>query len=281
MNNHLANKKKRYDVVTSSECFNNNLLGLATIELNVTELCSRKCAFCPRFDSSIYKNRNLNMSVGTVVHLISDCRHEGYVGDISIAGFGEPMLHPNLSSIVSVLSGYYTILITNGDFLTSETLKPLIDSGLRKIVVSCYDGPEYRDRFKEFLSKFSIESDVKELWGDFKTIVTKNDFNSRTGLSPVVTNGSGQCYLPFYKLFIDWSGDVVLCSNDWWRKESNLGNIHTNSLKKLWLSYKLMTIRKNLRDGNRCGKACKDCQVNGTLIGRESFELICPTISNA
>lgn len=274
MNDHLANKNKRYEVVTSSKCFKSNLVGLATIELNVTELCSRKCAFCPRFDSSIYKNHNWNMGLDTVINLVSDCKREGYSGDISIAGFGEPMLHPNLHSIIGILCGHYTMLITNGDFLTKESLKLLVDSGLKKIVVSCYDGPKARDKFENILSEVPIDYHIKELWGSFDKIVKENDFNSRTGLVPITTKGSGQCYLPFYKLFIDWNGDVVLCSNDWWRKETGLGNINTTSLKKLWMGYKMNTIRKNLKDGNRCGKACKDCRVNGILIGKDSFDLL-------
>ena len=43
----------------------NPLDAILTIELNTTELCNRKCVFCPRHDSSVYPNRNLNMSVDT------------------------------------------------------------------------------------------------------------------------------------------------------------------------------------------------------------------------
>ena len=34
------------------------------IELSVTELCNRACAFCPRRDPAEYPNQPLNMSVG-------------------------------------------------------------------------------------------------------------------------------------------------------------------------------------------------------------------------
>ena len=32
------------------------------------------------------------------------------------------------------------------------------------------------------------------------------------------------CYYPFYKLFVDWNGDVLFCSNDW-GKEHVVGNL--------------------------------------------------------
>ena len=33
------------------------------IDLNPTELCNRTCSFCPRADSSLYPNQNLNISL--------------------------------------------------------------------------------------------------------------------------------------------------------------------------------------------------------------------------
>ena len=32
------------------------------ISINPTELCTRRCEFCPRADPNVYPNRNLNMS---------------------------------------------------------------------------------------------------------------------------------------------------------------------------------------------------------------------------
>lgn len=282
MNQHLKNKENRYEVVASSECFLRNLVGLAAIELNVTELCSRRCPFCPRYDSSVYKNQDLHMSLETVTSLAKQCQQENYVGDITLVGFGEPMLHKDLPSIVRILRTHltnYIHIITNGDFLTPQSLKELIDAGLDKIIVSCYDGPKDKEKFEKLLSQFSIDYHLKELWIDqnrgLEQVVKSNNFNNRTGLVPIpITESGKQCYVPFYKLFIDWNGDVVLCSNDWHRKEKGLGNINTNTLREIWFGEKLTSIRNNLRMGNRCDKACKDCHVKGTLIGKTSFDLL-------
>ena len=42
---------------------NNPLGSLLTVELNTTELCNRKCVFCPRVDPGVYPNRSLHLSV--------------------------------------------------------------------------------------------------------------------------------------------------------------------------------------------------------------------------
>ena len=54
MNEYLQYKK-------SLAKFNPENYGLATIDLNPTELCNRLCHFCPR--SSFYPSLNLNMSI--------------------------------------------------------------------------------------------------------------------------------------------------------------------------------------------------------------------------
>lgn len=277
MNNHLVNKKKRYEQISESECFKNGLRGLATVELNITEMCSRMCSFCPRGDTKVYKNQKLFMKQETVDALTEQFQVNDYKGDLSIAGFGEPMIHPTLSNLIKAFPSNHTTIITNGDFLNKDSLEKLIDAGLKKIVVSCYDGSEARDKFKALLERTSVEWDIRELWGTFEEVVEQNDFNNRTGLVPGGKAIQGQCFIPFYKLIIDWNGEILLCSNDWYRKETGFGNINTVSLKDIWFGEKMTEIRKNLAVGNRCGKACKDCNVKGTLLGRESFTLLSPS----
>ena len=275
MNVYLKSKIDKYKITSQSKCFTSGLIGLSTIELNVSELCSRKCSFCPRYNSDIYKNRTLAMDVNTIKSLASQLKSEEYIGDITISGFGEPMLHPDLPSIIKILDGYDTILTTNGDFLTQKTLEPLIESGLRKIVVSCYDSEEQKNKFDELLTKNKMNYYIKHLWHDFKTVIDTEKFNNRAGLvSTISMTPEKQCFIPFYKLFIDWNGDVGLCSNDWHRKETSFGNINKNIIREIWLGEKFTTIRKNLADGRRINEACKNCNCGGVFMGKDSFDLL-------
>lgn len=270
VNPYLENKRKRYEAVTKSDCFLRNLYGLAAIELNITEMCSRRCSFCPRSNPKVYKNQKLNMEINTVRRLAQECEKEKYEGEFSFAGFGEPMLHPNLPSLVLAIrescKKNFIGVITNGDFLIEETANDLVSAGVNKIVVSCYDGPKERDGFLEILSKLPIETEVKELWE------TQPDFNNRTGIVNVGSEHHGKCYYPFYKLVVDWNGDILLCAQDWLRKQKGLGNINTNTLQDIWNNTARTKVQFMLSHGERVG-VCAGCNVCGTLIGKESFDL--------
>ena len=81
------------------------------------------------------------------------------------------------------------------------------------------------------------------------------------------------CHYPFYKLFVDWNGDVLFCSNDW-GKEIVVGNLVKEKLFDVWFSDKMYDIRKKLSKGDRDFSPCKNCSVNGQLFGKESFNII-------
>ena len=51
-----------------------------------------------------------------------------------------------------------------------------------------------------------------------------------------------KCYYPYYKMFVDWNGDVLFCSNDWGR-EIIIGNLLKQSLYDVWMSDKMKEIR--------------------------------------
>ena len=81
------------------------------------------------------------------------------------------------------------------------------------------------------------------------------------------------CYYPFYKLFIDWNGDALFCSNDW-GKERIIGNLAKQSLYDVWMSDDMKGIRSRLKKGDRSQSPCNKCSVKGTLFGKPSFDLI-------
>ena len=58
------------------------------------------------------------------------------------------------------------------------------------------------------------------------------------------------CHYPFYKMFVDWNGDVLFCSNDWGR-EHVVGNLLQQTLYDVWFSKPMTRIRKKLMKGDR------------------------------
>ena len=116
-------------------------------------------------------------------------------------------------------------------------------------------------------------------WGDFE----KHGLilNNRSGVvdwvgieETDITSLKGKpCHYPFYKMFVDWNGDVLFCSNDW-GKEHVVGNLMQQSLHDVWFSKPMNKIRKRLMRGDRSKSPCNKCSVDGSLFGKPSFDIV-------
>ena len=259
MNEYLQYKK-------SLVKFNPENYGLATIDLNPTELCNRLCHFCPR--SSFYPSLNLNMSIESAELLKERLVEFNYKGALTIAGKGEPLLNKNLCGIISILVPWKPILITNGDSILKDNsiAKMLFDSGLHQIIISEYDSMMKREIWDELFEGRNYR--VKDL-----TKGAEPYFNNRGGSFNTINNSLERtCYFPFYKITINYDLSLNFCLNDWKYKEE-IGNLTMNTLKDIWMGSKMMAYRKKLIEKRRCDiNACKKCDTDGTLMGRESFE---------
>ena len=88
----LAQENEHFKNITEK---NSALNSLVVIEINLTELCNRKCVFCPRVDPEIFPNRNLHMSLELSEKIASNLKKINYQGRLSFSGFGEPFLTKN------------------------------------------------------------------------------------------------------------------------------------------------------------------------------------------
>ena len=260
---------------------------ILTIEVNTTELCNRTCVFCPRHDPTVFPNRNLHLTVKGAETIAEELAEENYNGKISFSGFGENLLNPDFVEIVKTFRTalpYATLECnTNGDKLTDKYLRDLIHyAGLDLIYINLYDGPEQMEHFDSIILWAEIRPDQYKFrmhWGDFE----KHGLilNNRSGVIDWVgieeTNIKSlqgkPCHYPFYKMFVDWNGDVLFCSNDWGR-EHVVGNLLQQSLHDVWFSKPMNKIRKRLMKGDRTHSPCNKCSVDGSLFGKPSYELI-------
>ena len=68
--------------------------------------------------------------------------------------------------------------------------------------------------------------------------------------------------------FIDYNGDVLMCSHDW-SKEKILGNLNENNFFEIWNSDKSKFVRKNLNSSKTALlHVNKKCDVVGDLVGK-------------
>tara|TARA_E500000178_G_C17032689_1_gene761439 strand:- start:3512 stop:4321 length:810 start_codon:yes stop_codon:yes gene_type:complete len=255
--------KHRVSVNKQTEGFS----GLTTVELNITELCNRKCSFCPRSNPTVYPNQKLHMSIETVKLIKSQLKN--FKGLISICGFGEPTLNPNFLEICSLLSEFNLEVITNGDSLDKKIMTDdIIKTGVNNILISDYDKNPY---FYELEKKYD-EVKIRRHFDDGSDRYDEYNFTNRAGVMFEESN-SNPCYYTAYKIIIDWNGDLILCCNDWLRKQDSFGNIHKEHMLKIWNNDTYNYIRKELLSGNRdINDACRNCNAKGTLIGKESVE---------
>jgi len=279
----LEHRKNQEKLHFSNVDTSNPLSSLLTVEINTTELCNRTCVFCPRHDKNVYPNRNLNMSLETAQAIADNLSLDNYKGKISYSGFSENLLNKKFADIIKILKDKLPETTaecnTNGDRLTPEYAKQLFDSGLDLLYINLYDGIDQIEKFDE------IMKDIDKSKYKYRAHYSQADYglniNNRGGSitwlgldEESVDKLKGQpCHYPFYKMFIDWDGEVIFCANDW-QKERKVGNLAKQRLKDVWLGEDLNTIRKRLIKGDRTESPCNKCTVNGQLFGKPSFEIL-------
>ncbi len=185
--------------------------------------------------------------------------------------------------IISVMRKYLTDNLfecnTNGDFLKKESIGEFFESGLDLLYINLYDGIEQKEKFED------IMSDIDDSKYKYRAHYSQDDYglfiNNRGGNitwlgfdeSDIESLKGKPCYYPFYKMFVDWDGDVLFCSNDW-GKEIVVGNLVKDTLYNVWFSDKMYDIRKKLSVGDRRHSPCNKCSVNGQIFGKKSFDII-------
>lgn len=259
---------------------------ILTIEINTTELCNRTCVFCPRHDPAVFPNRQLHLTVKGAQTIAEELGDNNYQGKISFSGFGENLLNPNFIEIVKefrfALPQATLECNTNGDKLDSIYASKLFRSGLDLLYINLYDGPEQMHHFDHIMKNANVRENQYKYrmhWGDFEKhgLILNNRSGTIdwVGIEEADINSlqGKPCHYPFYKLFVDWNGDVLFCSNDWGR-EHVVGNLLQQSLHDVWFSKPMTKIRKRLMRGDRSMSPCNKCSVDGSLFGKPSFDLI-------
>jgi len=258
------------------------------IEFNIIGTCNRNCSFCPVSNPDIYTKTTDGLTLELFEKIVKDLQEINYEGKILFSAFCEPLLHKQVEDLIAIakksLPNIRLEMVSNGDLLTVKKLKKLYESGLDTINISMYDGPHQI----EYFENMRIEADVpKDL------VVTRRRYFENGNYGITISNRTGlvdsneyrdeneeaivelplkqPCYYPFYMILVDYNGDVLLCPHDW-SKKLKFGNLKDEKLFDIWNGKALNGIRKRLSKSDRNFGACKNCDVMGTVIGKESFD---------
>lgn len=242
------------------------------IDLNLTELCNRTCIFCPRADESKYPNQSLFISDILIDKMAKELNDLNYEGSIVLAGFGEPMLYPNMISLIKKFKNIKLEIVTNGDPLTVKNAKEMYEAGINMFVISMYDGPEQIDKFTKIFQEAGVPKQyymLRDRWHTDEDAYGLK-LTNRAGMVDVGLQEEVKldkpCYYPHYSMTIDWNGDVLLCVQDW-NKKIKLGNIYSQTLLEVWNSNMMNKYRQKLGNGDRNISPCNKCNTDGTLHG--------------
>lgn len=253
---------------------------LQSIEINPSEMCSRTCVFCPRSDPNLYKNAKKFIELSTCELLAEQLIEINYTGRVGFVGFGEPLLHPQIVDCIRILrktSAKWLELNTNGDFLTRELAQQLSNAGCTHLGISFYDSDQSA-HFDRMLEGIDISVVYRHQYdaGVNYNLNLVNRIEITQGKE--ILNINRSCYFPFYKMFIDWNGDYLLCDQDWARYTGSQYNISSTSIRDYWTD-RVNQYRIPLIAEDRSVHApCNRCNVNGVIRGKECFDLIAHTI---
>lgn len=265
------------------------------LKLATVDGCNRNCAFCPN-EGQIngYVDVDLVEEITSQVTKITDKMR------VTLSSFGEPLLHPNFLDIVETVNNnipeHYLNVVTNGDMLNQRILSEYYARGGKMLSVSAYSKNTYEE-FRNFelpeevdfvfstsTNDFTVYNHhgnkkyfvVMDMWRKQRGNRTRDNRAGKLQETDELKNEFGvdfdvdrekHCMRPFRELALNIHGDVILCCVDW-NQEMKFGNVKNKTLKQIWRSEKMETVRYLLKEGTKEGKRifepCKNCSYHGS-----------------
>jgi radical SAM protein with 4Fe4S-binding SPASM domain len=274
--------RKQKIVEDSIQFLNNSEIPLmSVVEISNSGICNRKCSFCPRSDPG-YPDINEFISEELHNKIFIELSELNYKGMVIYSGFVEPLLHKaiykNISRARTLLPDAKIEIITNGDVLNIERIKKLFNSGLSTLLISVYDGSEDEKKFYKLCEQAGLKNNQYVIRNRY--LSSEDNFGlNLSNRSGTLQNASffvkalkqplsAKCNYPAYTFFIDYNGDVLMCSHDWGKKYI-LGNVKEEKIIDIWCNDKFLSARKELLNKKRNFSPCNICDVSGELIGNE------------
>jgi len=145
-----------------------------SLSIEPTNLCNLKCPECPSGNNGLTRPR-LFLSEADYKSIID--QSSKFLVYLQLFFQGEPFLHPRLFDFISYATSknIYTGTSTNGQFLTHENSKKIVQSGLHQLIISI-DGTT-----QEVYEKYRVGGSIELVKSGISNIVyAKHELNSQT-----------------------------------------------------------------------------------------------------
>jgi radical SAM protein with 4Fe4S-binding SPASM domain len=270
---------------------NNNLNGLANVNVELTSRCNKNCWMCGRrrvdreYPELALKYGDMDFSL---VEKISREMPEGIV--VQLHNNGDPLLYPRFGEAVKLFRKNIVNIVTNGKLLIEKS-DEIIDN-LDTLSISVFENDEEGEDQFGIIEKFlKIKGDRKpftslRLIGEvddskykkLNTLIIKRILHSPLGsfnyrkLKPTIPE-IGICLDFLNHLAINSRGDVSICVRFDPKGLGVLGNINNQTLGEIWNSPKRLEWKKYHTEGRRDKiPLCAFCHYWGVPTGLDIAE---------
>jgi radical SAM protein with 4Fe4S-binding SPASM domain len=118
----------------SSFTGNPEIIGMPlSLSAELTNNCNLRCPECATGSGLMIRDKGF-MDLELFKMVVNELKP--YLNNINLYFQGEPMLHPRFLSFIDHSTDTHTVVSTNGHFLSVGNAEKLVNSGLRKIIIS-------------------------------------------------------------------------------------------------------------------------------------------------
>ena len=261
---------------------------LKMVVINVSNVCNLKCPYCPNREDN-FRKTNLYygdyMSIKTIKKIKESLDKIDYKGEVSITGFGEPLLNPHICEICEIMGKYKPNLLTNGTIIYDGFDNYAILKEKTHPIVTLHNEEAYGGKYS-----------LKALEGYFWLLEWQDGFeirnhntndenntliaNNRGGLlDDIKSTPKRHCYYPFYEIFIDIDGSYLICAHDWGRRSRmKRVDIYHMDIEEYFLDKysPVQVYREEIKNGHRdMIIPCRLCNADGEIEGEKEYNHYC------
>ena len=227
------------------------------VEIETNSRCNRGCHYCP---VAVDPRDGQEMSEELFRSILDQLAAMNFRGRLSPHFFGEPLLDARLPRLMALarekLPKARIVIYTNGDALTPNKARALLDAGVSLFVVTFEAGESkaFRDT-RAALPRWTLRRRflVRHFTAD-----VKSPFNRGGSVQFDAELHQATCHAPSSTLVVDAWGKLKLCPNDYYGRE-DWGDLTVSRLADLWDLPTFRATRRELLRGEFKKDICRTC----------------------